>query len=158
MFVKWGLETALPRAARGIHLSSVALLIAIIALQIIRDADAGETPGWVVVPGALAVGWIGVRVYARARFVPLLLGLLSLALVVLPLQFLLSAPVRRILAPPAATAYEDPEARADVPVVFVVFDPRKSKATRSATGVMTSSISLSAQWDVMVRCVMLRFL
>ncbi len=119
---KWGLERALPRPARGIHLSAVALLIAIIALQIIRDADAGETPGWVAVPGALAVGWIGVRVYARAQFVPLLLGLLSLALAILPLQFLLSAPVRRILAPPAATAYENPGTPAEVPVVFVVFD------------------------------------
>jgi hypothetical protein len=126
VLVKWGLETALPRAAAAIHLGVVGLLLAVISLQIIREGDAGETPGWVVAPGMAVAGWVGARVYARARFVPVLMALASLALVGLPLEFLVSDAMRPIARPPRVEAQTAPMAgggsRPATPVVVTIFD------------------------------------
>jgi hypothetical protein len=71
----------------------------------------------VLAPGAVVGGALAAYLYARARFVPVLLTVLSPALVVLPLLFLFGSPVRDLITPPTAAS-----AASDVPVVVVVFD------------------------------------
>jgi hypothetical protein len=106
-----------PRAAGGIHGAVVGVLSAAIAMVVLKDWDAGDTPGWVLAPGAVGAGALAAWIYARARFAPFLLNVLSPALIALPLVFLLGSPVRDLLgaAPP-------PDAPWNVPVVVVVFD------------------------------------
>ena len=117
VLVKAGLERIWPRAAGAIHLGVVAALATAIAMTVLEEWDAGETPGWVLAPGAVVGGALAARLYARARFAPILLTVLSPALVVLPLLFLFGSPVRDLLTAPAA-----PTEASDVPVVVVVFD------------------------------------
>ena len=114
---KAALERIAPRAAGGIHLGLVAALATAITIPVLEELDAGATPGWVLAPGALVGGALAAYLYARARFVPVLLTVLSPALVVLPLLFLFGSPMRDVLAAPTAAA-----AASDVPVVVVVFD------------------------------------
>jgi hypothetical protein len=117
LLVKAGLERIWPRAAGGIHLGVVAALATAIAMTVLEELDAGETPGWVLAPGAVAGGALGAYLYARARFAPVLLTVLSPALLALPLLFLFDSPVRALISPPAELA-----AASNVPVVVVVFD------------------------------------
>ena len=117
VLVKAGVDRSWPRAAWGIHLGVVMALSAAIAMTVLEEWDAGETPGWVLAPGAVVGGALAAYLYARARFAPVLLTVLSPALVVLPLLFLFGSPVRDLLTPPAA-----PTEASDVPVVVVVFD------------------------------------
>jgi hypothetical protein len=114
---KAALEGMWPRAADAIHRVVVAALSAAIAMVLIEDWDAGETPGWVLAPGAVVAGVLAARIYARARFAPFLLTVLSPALIALPLLFLLGSPVRNLLGatPPSDAPW-------NVPVVVVVFD------------------------------------
>jgi len=111
------LERIFPGSAAAIHLGVVATLVTAIAMIVLEEWDAGETPGWVLAPGAAVAGALGARLYARARFAPVLLSVLSPALIALPLLFLLGSPVRDLLDPTTALA-GSPE----IPVVVVVFD------------------------------------
>ncbi len=114
------LERTLPRAAASIHWGTVALLAAAITLVVLKEGDAEETPGWVLAPAAGIAGIGAASLYARARFVPLLLTLLSPVLLLLPALFLLRSPVSEIFIP-SLTQSEASEAPG-IPVVVVVFD------------------------------------
>jgi hypothetical protein len=122
---KWALERVAARLALAIHLAAVAVLAAAVALLILKEGDAGETPGWVLVPGALALGAAAAMIYARSRFGPAFLTMISPAPLVFPLLFLFASPAGEQLGPAAAwRAGADPTPGAvasDTPVVVVVF-------------------------------------
>lgn len=112
-----GLAWAWPRAAAAIHWGAVAVLAAAVAMVVLKEGDAGETPGWVLAPGAGVAGILAATLYMRARFVPLLMTLLSPALVVLPVLFLFRSPAHEILIPSTSSSETS-----DTPVIVVVFD------------------------------------
>jgi hypothetical protein len=122
---KWALERVATRLALAIHLAAVAVLAAAVALLILKEGDAGETPGWVLVPGALALGAAAAMLYARSRFGPTFLTMISPAPLVFPLLFLFASPAGELLGPAAAwRAGSGPSPGAvasDTPVVVVVF-------------------------------------
>lgn len=116
------LRRASPRTARGLHLAGVALFVTLLAAQVLgRRIDAAA----VVAAGALLAGAAGAAAYRRWDGVRQFTSLLGLALVAVPLAFLLSPQVRGLLRGPATVpvaAAGAPEGGLAVPVVVVIFD------------------------------------
>ncbi len=113
---------ASPRTARGLHLAGVALFVTLLAAQGLgRRIDLAA----VVVAGALLAGVVGAAAYRRWDGVRQFTSLLGLALVAVPLTFLLSPQVRGLLrgpgAVPVAAAATSGDASA-TSVVVVIFD------------------------------------
>ena len=129
--VTWGLGRAFPDAAEAIHRSVLALLVAAIALPPLVRLEA--VPALLLVAAALCLGAIAAVAYARSAGLRTFLTVLSPALALFPLLFLLRPPVSELIAPPPP---EEPSGIAienDVPVVLVVFDalPLRSLLDRS---------------------------
>ncbi|MGH3024093.1 MAG: sulfatase-like hydrolase/transferase [Gaiellaceae bacterium] len=107
------------RVARVVHLTAVAALGGLLALQI--AADVSDRPSDVLVPAAALAGLVGALVYARYAAVQSLLTVLAVAPLVFLALFLLSSPVRTLVFGTG------PEPRvhgssSQTPVVVVVFD------------------------------------
>lgn len=105
---------------RGAHLAIVAGLLAIIALPMLGRLWSG--PGPLVVAGAALVGALGAEAYRRAQAVRLLLSFLSIAILVVPANFLLNSDARTILFPAEVMGAGGVTVETDTPVVLLILD------------------------------------
>ena len=105
---------------RGVHLAFVALLAAALGLQVL-DALTG-LPAGALVAGAVALGAGAAVAYARTRFLPAMLTLLSPAPALFVVLFLFFSPVVDLVLPQDEARALDTEAGVEAPIVMVVFD------------------------------------
>lgn len=122
--VMLGIE-ALARLARpalgyAVHLFFIGLLVAALALQVL-DAATGLSAG-ALVAGALLVGASGAAAYARTRFVPAVLSVLTPAPALFVVLFLFFSPVKGIVLPHGDAEALEVDVGSDAPVVMLVFD------------------------------------
>jgi hypothetical protein len=107
------------RVRRGLHLTFVAALAALLVVQALKGL--AEDGGLALVVLALALGAAGALAYARAAGVRSFLTVLAPAPAVFLVLFLLLSPVSRLTLGGQSDARADPVA-ARAPVVMVVFD------------------------------------
>jgi hypothetical protein len=103
-----------------LHVAFVGLLIALIALQLLKDLIVGGSSG-LLIPLALAVGAGGALAYARAEAVRSALTVLSPAPAVFVVLFLFFSPVSKLVTGGEATAALA-DVRARTPVILLVLD------------------------------------
>lgn len=112
-------ESLVPRASHAIHWTAVGLLAAAIALPPLdRVAD---RPAPVLVVGAIVLGAAFAAAYARRAAVRKFVTVLSPALLVFPLFFLLDSSIAPLLFP-APTEASVGRIESETPVVLIVFD------------------------------------
>ena len=136
LFVVELLLTPAERVRRGVHLLAVALLVAAIAMQVLKDiVDARAS---LMLIAAAVAGVSGALAYAR--FAPLRTGLTVLAPVpvVLALLFLLVSPVSKLVLSQDVNSAAA-SVRGDVPVVFVMFDEFPSTMLMDREGRLDAS-------------------
>ena len=104
---------------RIVHLLFVALLAALIALQALKRAAAGQ--GWSLVIIAAILGAVAAALYARSPPVRTLVTVLAAAPLLFTGLFIFNTPVERLVFPRGAQVTETRTA-ASPPIVFVVFD------------------------------------
>jgi len=109
-----------PRARMFLHLAYVALLTALLALQILNDVVGGSSV--VVLPVAAALGAAGALAYARLAAIRSILSVLGPAPVVLGAVFLLFSPVSELVLPEDSDAARAGAPENAAPIVFVVLD------------------------------------
>jgi hypothetical protein len=108
-----------PVARRGAHLVLIALLAAVIFIQVLKDAFG--TSDFVLTALALALGAGAAALYARAEPVRSFLTVLSPAPLVFLILFLFISPVSKITLADDASA-KSIDGIKPIPVVMVVFD------------------------------------
>ena len=109
-----------PALGYAVHLLFVGLLAAALALQVLDAATA--LPAGVLLGGALLLGAAGTAAYARTRFVPTVLSVLSPAPVLFVALFLFVSPVKGIVLPHGDADALAVDVESDAPVVLLVFD------------------------------------
>jgi hypothetical protein len=109
-----------PRLQRGLHLALVAVLVAALALQVLRDDPGGASA--VLIPVAIAFGAAGAVAYARTRLVPMLLSTLAPASLVFAFVFLVISPVSKLVLPRDEAATGTVTVAGRTPIVFILFD------------------------------------
>jgi hypothetical protein len=107
------------RAAAGLHLALVAMLVALVVLQALRRAV--DPAAAVALPTAALIGTLAGFAYARLSPVRAFLTVLAPAPLIFLVLFLFASPVGKLVLPsePEALAAE---VSADTPVVMLVFD------------------------------------
>ena len=116
----WALGRVSAAAGQAAMLAAVAGFTALIALQGLRAAG-GFPNGTSFAVAALAAA-AGAWLYARVDGVRQVLTVLSPAIVIFPVLFLLHGNMRALMRPPSEGALSGVEVRSDTPVVMVVFD------------------------------------
>ncbi len=122
-----GRRGVLRPAAVFCHRLAIAVLIAILALQIFKRLAAAALPGWVLIAAAGATGLAGAAAYHRLAAARQFLTLLTPAIAVFPVIFLLDPSVAKIVRPRHVEAISELEFRpeapaARTPVFLIVFD------------------------------------
>ncbi len=112
-------ESLVPRASHAIHWTAVGLLAAAIALPPLERVAAWPAP--VLVVGAILLGAAFAAAYAHRAAVRKFVTVLSPALLVFPLLFLLDSSIAPLLFP-ARTERPVGRIESATPVVVVVFD------------------------------------
>ena len=107
------------RAGRGLHLIAVGLLVAALAIQLLKKpGDWGTVP---MLAAALLIGAGGAVAYARVAVVRMFVTYLTPAPLVVLLLFLVVSPVRRLVFPTEVATAEIHTTSA-TPIVMVEFD------------------------------------
>ncbi len=107
-------------ARRGVHLFFVAVLMAVIALQLLEELGIGSTLALSLL--SVAIGVTGALLYASTRFVPALMSVLALAPALFLLNFLFVSPVSDLVLSKDAEGAESSGVGNPIPVVVVLFD------------------------------------
>ena len=119
-FLEWLASLVGRRVQKTIHALMVTALAALVAMPVLKRV--GDAHPGILIAGAVLLGlFVGVGC-VRLPFVRLFLTVLSPAIVLFPLLFLLYSPVRRIVFPQPDTTDRGLEVKATAPVVMVVFD------------------------------------
>jgi hypothetical protein len=105
----------------ALHLTFVAILLAAIVLQFLKDNVVTGPAGFLIVL-ALVLGAMGAWLYARAELPRQVLTVLSPAPLVFLGLFLLVSPVHKLILPQHAAAAADVKVGGDAPVVVLLFD------------------------------------
>ncbi len=138
------------------HRIAVAVLIAVLALQVVKRLV--EPPGWMALALAAGAGVAGVAAYHRLAAARLFLTLLTPAIAVFPAVFLLDPSVSKIVRPRHVEAIADLEVRpdtfaAETPVIMIVFDALPLTSLMNGAGEIDSvrfpsfaSLATSATW------------
>ena len=118
--VIWAIGRVSAKAANAAMLAAVAIFVALIAMQGLRAAGSfGSAPTFAAAALAgIAAAWI----YARFDGVRQVLTVVSPAIVIFPVLFLLNGDMRALMRPSGGEALPGVEIRGDTPVVMVVFD------------------------------------
>ena len=124
-------------ARRALHLVFIAVLVAAIVLQALDGLAGG--PALLLIAAALAIGAAGAWAYARTRFAPAVLTVLSPVPALLVAYFLLLSPVSDLVLPEDVEAAGAGKSRSSTPVVFVVFDELSGASLADASGKVDSS-------------------
>ena len=127
-----GAFVVLGRGARGALLVAVALLVGLVALPLLHRV--GGMPTAAVLGGAVVIG--GLTAVAHARFAALrsVLTVLTPAVAVFPLLFLLHSPVSRLVRAADETVVGATGVQRSPPIVFVVFDGLALTSLLDASG------------------------
>ena len=104
----------------GIHTLLVALLLATIALPVLKRV--GDAPGVALGFGAGLIGIAGVAAYLRFNPVRQLLTFASIGVLVIPATFLLNSNISKIVFPDVKSKGPEVEITSTTPVVMVIFD------------------------------------
>ena len=89
------------RLRRVTTLALVAVLLGLIAVQVLKRTVADQAA--VAIPAAALAGLAGAVAYGRTRWAQLLASGLAIAVIAVPLLFLTRPPIRRLIAPRAAS-------------------------------------------------------
>ena len=124
------------QARRVLHLFLVAVLVAVFALQVLKET--GGTAA-ALIPVALALGTLASALYARSRAGPMLLTVLGPAPLVFLAVFLLLSPVSKLVLPGQEVASAEVDLPRDTPVVMIVFDELSGLALMGRDGRIDAS-------------------
>jgi len=113
-------ERFVSRGRWPLHLSLVALLVAAIALQFLKEIASG--PGGLLIALALLIGALAAAAYARTRFLRAVADVLIPAPAIILALFLLFSDVSDLVLPQSEAKAAAIEIRSRTPVVEVVFD------------------------------------
>jgi hypothetical protein len=121
----WGIEVAVgrvvgPGARRWVHLTLVAMLAAVVAVQLGKQATA--VPGRLLLPLAVLAGGAFALVVARLAPARLFLRYLAVAPVAFVALFLFASPVSHLVGGGTSGAGPMADASASAPIVMVVLD------------------------------------
>lgn len=106
-------------AGRVVHLALVTILVALIAVQVVKKLD--SAPAVPLLAGALLLGALGTWLYARSASLRSVMTWFSPIAVLVFALFLFGSPVHRIVFTSDAAA-ANVTAKGDTPVVMLVFD------------------------------------
>lgn len=121
-----------PRAAAELHLATLAVLTAVVALPPIKKIAALPSTGHAAL--AAIAGLAAALLYRRYAGVRSVLSALTPALVIFPAVFVLAEHVRPIAFPPSLAAARAVAVASDAPVVMVVFDELSLPTLLTADG------------------------
>jgi hypothetical protein len=120
LLVEWTATRLSPRLGLGVHLAFLGLLVAGLALQVLGDL-VGPSGGGLIV-ASLVAGAAAAAAYARTRFVPAVLTVLTPVPALFAVLFLFFSPVRDLVLPQREVGPLDVDVPSRAPVVVVVFD------------------------------------
>ena len=104
----------------GIHTLLVALLLAVIALTILKPV--ADAPGIALALGAGLIGIVGATAYFRFNPVRQFFTFASIGVLVIPAAFLLDSDISKIVFPDVKPVGIGVEVASTTPVVMVIFD------------------------------------
>ncbi|MSO41460.1 MAG: hypothetical protein EXQ70_06140 [Solirubrobacterales bacterium] len=125
------------QVARNLHLAFVALLVAVLALQLIKGVSEG--PALLVVLLAIATGAAFAVLYARGEFLKAVLTVLSPIPVIFIALFLFTGSVSALVNPDPVPDESARTVESDAPVVEVVFDEFPLASLLDASGHIDAS-------------------
>ena len=129
--VVWAAGLIHPALGWAIHLTLIALLVAALVLPTLGDALSGSAASVAV---AVIVGAVVALLYARTRFVPMFLTLLSPAPLVFIVLFLVFSPVAELVWPGEASGEVVGPSRSSTPIVQVILDELPATTLETADG------------------------
>lgn len=114
------LKRLLPKAGVSLSIATIGFLVALLLSMIIKSIFALPDLGLVVIS---ALGGIGfARTYTKLKTLRMFCSYLSPVIVVVPVLFLFSTDVFRIVVSPSTEFISATESTADIPVVMLVLD------------------------------------
>ncbi len=135
--VEAGASAVNRRAGRVVHLVFLALLVGIIAMQILKDILPSDAA--VVFPASLIVGGVIAWLYTRASGLRTFFTILTPAPLIFLGLFLLASPVSSLVFPEGATAGVGSTGGNRTPVVLVILDEVPAAAYLNAAGQVDAS-------------------
>jgi Sulfatase len=126
-----------PRLRWGLHLTLLGLLVAALALQILKEL--ASRPASILIAAALALGFAAALGYARTRPLRSLLDFLTPAPIVVLAIFLLFSESSKLVLPQDEAKAAGVRVPGDAPVVVVLFDELPTGSLMTPAGGIDSS-------------------